>query len=238
MIFNEWIDVGSYRLTWVVTVVYRSFFSSLHRTRLGRAVARNFSSPSSVCRHTMTCPTTCSSSFSAKTWPTPLETGSLVLDQAANCHGSRSPSVGKQPRAKGCSDCCSALWLCMWCAIRIKCLLLRLVLSGHGQGLYDEEVFKLKAANPTPAAQHTIKNVFVDGGTRQRKLVLTMWRYDLQYYICWLLVASWWQRDLNNTVHSGMKSLKHQEDKCLLSLTDHRSGHNHLLHLFNSMISI
>ena len=75
MIFNEWIDVGSYRLTWVV---YRSFFSSLHRTRLGRAVARSFSSPSSVCRHTMTCPTTCSSSFSAKTWPTPLETGSLV----------------------------------------------------------------------------------------------------------------------------------------------------------------
>ena len=64
MIFNEWIDVGSYRLTWVV---YRSFFSSLHRTRLGRAVARSFSCPSSVCRHTMTCPTTCSSSFSAKT---------------------------------------------------------------------------------------------------------------------------------------------------------------------------
>ena len=99
--FNEWINVGSYSLTWVV---YRSSFTSLDRARLGRAVACNFSSSGSVCRHTMTCPTTCSSSFSAKTWPTPLETGSLVLDQAANFHG--SPSVGKQ----GCSECCSA-----WC---------------------------------------------------------------------------------------------------------------------------
>lgn len=176
------------------TVVYRSFFSSLHRTRLGRAVARSFSSPSSVCRHTMTCPTTCSSSFSAKTWPTPLETGSLVLDQAANFHGNRSPSVGKQPRAKGCSDCCSdgcsALWLCMWCAIRIKCLLLRLVLSGHGQGLYDEEVFKLKAANPTPAAQHTIKTFLLM--VVQDSAPSSYWPCEDMIYST-IFAGCWWQ---------------------------------------------
>ena len=88
----------------------------------------------------------------------------------------------------------NALWLCMWCAIRIKCLLLRLVLSGHGQGLYDEEVFKLKAANPTPAAQHTIKTFLLM--VVQDSAPSSYWPCEDMIYST-IFAGFWWQVDGN-----------------------------------------